>query len=156
MEHANPKSTAKIAGHPIHPMLIPFPIAGFVGTFVSDLVYWSTQETFWASMSFYLLSAGLVMAALAALAGFVDFLADPRIRAHRAAWHHMIGNVAAVGISVANWVVRDGPNDAASVLPTGLLLSATVAVILLYTGWRGWELVYRHRTGIADESHAAR
>ena len=152
MEQANPKSTAKIAGHPIHPMLIPFPIAGFVGTFVSDLVYWSTQDPLWASMSYYLLSAGLVMAALAAVAGLIDFFGDGRIRAHSAAWHHMIGNVIAVGLSLANWFVRGGP-EAANVLPTGLIISAAVAVILLYTGWRGWELVYRHRTGIADESH---
>ena len=155
MESENPRSTAQIAGHPIHPMLIPFPIAGFVGTLVSDLVYWSTGTPFWAAMSFYLLSAGLVMAALAAVAGLTDFLGDRRIREHSAAWHHMIGNVVAVVLSILNWLVRGG-TDAGAVLPTGLALSAAVAVILLYTGWRGWELVYRHRTGIADASRSGR
>jgi len=42
----NPKSTAQIAGHPIHPMLIPFPIAFFVSTFVADLVFWQTPAIF--------------------------------------------------------------------------------------------------------------
>jgi hypothetical protein len=65
----NPRSTASIAGHPIHPMLIPFPIAFFVGTFVSDIVFSANLHSFWSRMSFVLLSAGLVMAALAAIAG---------------------------------------------------------------------------------------
>lgn len=131
-------------------MLIPFPIAAFVGTFVTDLVFWTTDHPFWASMSFYLLSAGLMMAALAAVAGLTDFLGDRRIRAHKAAWHHIIGNVVAVVLSAANWLVRGEPGnvDAGSI---GLLLSAAVVVILLYTGWQGWELVYRHRTGILND-----
>src|SRR5512137_2025334 len=63
----NPRSTAIIAGHPIHPMLIPFPIAFFVGTFVRDLVYWQTGSEAWANATPWLLGAGLVMAALAAV-----------------------------------------------------------------------------------------
>ena len=148
----HPQSTAKIAGHPIHPMLIPFPIAGFVGTFVTDLVFAFSGDPFWAAMSFYLLSAGLVMAALAALAGFTDFLGDRLVRQHNAAWHHMIGNVVVVLFQVTNWIIRGEP-DNTEILPSGLLISAAVAVILLYTGWRGWELVYRHRTGVAEAEH---
>ena len=63
----NPRSTASIAGHPIHPMLIPFPIAFFVGTFACDLVYWQTSNSAWAAATPWLLGAGLVMAALAAV-----------------------------------------------------------------------------------------
>jgi uncharacterized membrane protein len=62
----NPKSTASIAGHPIHPMLVEFPIAFFVATFVCDLAFWRSGSSFWAEVSFWLLGAGLVMAALAA------------------------------------------------------------------------------------------
>src|SRR5665811_2176974 len=65
----NPKSTAQIAGHPIHPMLIPFPIAFFVGTFVCDLVYWQMSNPAWAAATLWLLGAGLVMATLAAVMG---------------------------------------------------------------------------------------
>jgi uncharacterized membrane protein len=63
----NPKSTAQIAGHPIHPMLIPFPIACFVLTLISDLGFWRTSNDFWASASLWLLGIGLIMAALAAV-----------------------------------------------------------------------------------------
>jgi uncharacterized membrane protein len=151
MRTPNPKSTAEVAGHPIHPMLIPFPIAFLVATFVSDLIYWQTGNAAWSTASLYLLGAALIMAALAALAGLTDFLGDARIRNLSAAWHHMIGNVIAVLLSLWNWYMRYQGGDAA-VLPTGLLISLVVVLILLYTGWRGWEMVYRHRVAVADET----
>src|SRR3546814_8442594 len=88
----NPKSTARIADHPIHPMLIPFPIAFLVGTLVSDLIYWQTTDAFWATAFVYLLVAAIIAAALAAVAGFIDFFGDRRIRGLSHAWQHMIGN----------------------------------------------------------------
>jgi uncharacterized membrane protein len=60
----NPQSTAKIPGHPIHPMLIPFPIAFFVGAFLTDLAFWRAGRDFWAEASVWLIGAGLLMAAL--------------------------------------------------------------------------------------------
>ena len=145
----NPKSTASIAGHPIHPMLVPFPIACFVGTLVTDIAYARTLNLLWATFSVWLLTAGLVMAGLAAIAGLIDFIGSPRIRNLRAAWIHAIGNVAAVLLSLVNAFVhsRDGYT---AVVPTGLTLSAVVVLILLVTGWMGWHMVYRHRVGIAD------
>ena len=65
--HNHPHSTAQVAGHPLHPMLIPFPIAFFVGTLVSDIVFAIDGDPFWARMSVYLICAGLVMAALGRL-----------------------------------------------------------------------------------------
>src|SRR5215475_8685103 len=103
---ANPRSTAKIAGHPIHPMLIPFPIAFFVATFVCDLVYWQTGYTMWATATLWLLGAGLVMAALAALAGLTDVIGDQRIRSLNDAWWHAGGNVIVVLIELYNWYAR--------------------------------------------------
>jgi uncharacterized membrane protein len=150
MNGANPHSTARIAGHPIHPMLIPFPIAFFVGTLVTDIVYSQKGEVFWATMSQWLLVAGLVMAALAALAGLTDFLGDRRIRQLSAAWHHMIGNVTVVVIEIVSlWQRLD--KGAGFVVPTGLALSALVTLLLLYNGWRGWEMVYRDHVGVSDE-----
>lgn len=73
-------TTARLAGHPMHPMLIPFPIALPVSTFASDLAYWATADTFWARASFWLLAAALIMGAAAAIAGLADFLGNPRIR----------------------------------------------------------------------------
>lgn len=147
----NPVSTAQIMGHPIHPMLIPFPIAFLVATLACDLVFWGTGNPGWATASLYLLGAGLVMAALAAIAGLTDFISDARIRDLTPAWHHMIGNVLAVLIALWNWWWRYTATDlGAAVLPTGLILSAVVVLILLYTGWRGWEMVYRHRVAVSD------
>jgi len=97
------------------------------------------------------LGAALVMAALAAVTGLTDFMGDRRIRDLSAAWHHMLGNVVAVLLSLWNWWRRyDAPDPGSVVVPTGLLLSLIVACILLYTGWRGWEMVYRHRVAVQE------
>jgi uncharacterized membrane protein len=148
--HQHPHSTAQVAGHPIHPMLIPFPIAFFVGTLATDIVYSVTYDAFWSRMAFFLLCAGVAMAALAALAGLTDFLGDRLVRRLSAAWHHMIGNVTAVVLEVVSLFVRGGPNSTAG-YPLALYLSIAVTLILLYTGWRGWEMVYRDHVAISDE-----
>src|SRR5947208_16036715 len=84
----NPRSTVSVAGHPIHPMLIPFPIAFFVATFVCDLIFWRTANPGWVTGTLWLLGAGLIMAALAALAGLTDVLGDLQIRNLTTAWLH--------------------------------------------------------------------
>ena len=74
---------------------------------------------------------------------------EPKIRALSTAWWHAGGNVLAVIIAVVNFFLRYGEGSRA-VLPTGIILSAVVVAILLFTGWKGWELVYRGRIGVAD------
>jgi uncharacterized membrane protein len=150
---ANPRSTASISGHPIHPMLIPFPIAFFVATFACDIVFWRTGDAYWATTSLWLLGAGLVMAALAAVAGLIDVVGEPRIRALRDVWWHAGGNVLMVLIQLYSWYSRytEGP---AAIVPTGLILSLIVVCILLFTGWKGWQMVYRHHVGVSDEPDA--
>jgi uncharacterized membrane protein len=148
MGDLNPRSTASIAGHPIHPMLVPFPIACFVGTLISDIVYWRTAEIMWSTFSAWLLTVGLLIGGLAALAGLIDFLGSRAIRAKPPAWLHLIGNILVLGLSLLNAFVHS--RDAwTSVVPTGLILSAVVVVIMLFTGWMGWSMVYRHRVGVA-------
>ena len=96
------------------------------------------------------MGAGLVAAALAAIAGLIDFLGDARIRDLSDAWQHAIGNVLAVLVSLFSfyWRYRNG---AAGVIPTGLIMSLVVVCILLFTGWKGGELVFRHRVAVYDE-----
>lgn len=147
----NPQSTAKVAGHPIHPMLIPFPIAFFVATFLCDLAYWRTGNAAWVDATVWLLGAGLVFAALAAVAGLIDVLGDPRIRDLRDAWLHAGGNGAIVLVEIYNWYIRYR-YGADAVLPLGLILSTIVTGALLFTGWKGWEMVYRYRVGVAEEA----
>jgi uncharacterized membrane protein len=145
-EGPNPKSTASIAGHPLHPMLIPFPVAFFVTTLVTDIAYLKTANPMWLTASTWLVGAGVVMGLVAALAGFTDFFGSGQIRALKAVWRHMIGNLLAVTLSAVNfWIhFQHGSSNLC------LTLSAVVVLILLYTGWQGWEMVYRHRVGVAD------
>jgi uncharacterized membrane protein len=113
-------------------------------------MFWRTGNLGWATASLWLLGAALVMAALAALAGLTDFLGEVRIRQLSTAWLHMIGNVVAVLLSAVNWYLRfDGGETA--VLPTGILISLLVVLILVYTGWQGGKLVFVGRVGVADE-----
>ena len=151
---SNPHSTAQIAGHPIHPMLVPFPIAFFTATLVCDLVYRQNGDVFWFAVTQYLLAAGIVMALLAALAGFTDFFGDSRIRGLAVAWGHMLGNLLMVLVQAANWYLRHD-QGAQAVMPTGLLLSLLAVLIMLVTGWLGWEMVYRKRVAIVEEGEEA-
>ena len=146
---ANPKSTASIAGHPIHPMLIPFPVAFFVSTLVCDLIFWRTGYPIWATAGMWLVGVGVIMALVAAVFGFIDFMGDERIRALTPAWWHFLGNLVVVLISAFNWYRRYQYGDSA-VIPTGVVLSLIVVGLLLFTGWKGWELVYRGRVGVSD------
>lgn len=142
----NLRSTAQIAGHPIHPMLVPFPIVCFVGTLVTDIAYWRTAQMMWADFSAWLLTVGMIMGVLAAIAGLIDFLGNRLIRTQRPAWPHMIGNIVVLLLALLNALVHT--RDAwTSVVPTGLILSAVVVLILPVTGWLGWSMVYRHGVG---------
>ena len=146
----NPKSTAQILGHPLHPMLVPFPIAFLVGTFVADLAYGATSDPFWARGAFWLLAAALVTAALAGTAGFIDFMNERLIRAHSASWYHLAGNVTAVVVSLVNLFMRwiNGTNSA---YPGVMWLSLFVVLLLVFNGWKGWEMVYRDHVGVSDD-----
>ncbi len=148
MHYGNPPSTAKLGGHPIHPMLVPFPIAFFVGTFATDILYWKTTNVMWQQFSAWLLTAGLVMAGFAVVAGLIDYFGSRRIRSLTEAKAHVALNALALVLCVVNAFVhsRDGYT---AVVPTGLILSGLVVVILMLSGWMGWAMVYRRRVGVA-------
>ncbi|HZP78113.1 MAG TPA: DUF2231 domain-containing protein [Pseudolabrys sp.] len=143
----NPKSTAQVAGHPIHPMLIPFPIAFFVAGFACDLATWGGAAAMWTTVSMWLIGAGVIIGLLAALMGLIDTFGDDRIRALNDVWWHAGGNVIAVLIELYNWYLR---YSGGAIVPTGLVLSLIAVLILLFTGWKGWEMVYRHHVGVSD------
>lgn len=147
---ANPRSTASIAGHPIHPMLIPFPIAFFVATFLCDFAFWRTGDPGWTIASMWLLGAGLAMAALAAVSGLIDVAGEPRIRALREVWWHAGGNVLLVLIQLYSFYARYSEGTAA-VLPKELVLSLLAVCLMLFTGWMGWQMVYRDHVAISDD-----
>jgi uncharacterized membrane protein len=140
-------STVAIAGHPLHPLIVTFPIAFLVGAFGTDLGYWLTQDTFWARASIWLIGAGFVSGIVAAITGMTDFLRIKRVRKRRAGWIHMVGNVAALLLSLANWSLRLYDSTSA-ILPVGITLSALVSILLGLTGWYGAELIYRHKVAV--------
>jgi uncharacterized membrane protein len=145
------RSAASIAGHPIHPMLVPFPIAFFALALVMDVTYWQTSNLTWKHFAEWLLLAGIVMGVLAGIAGAVDFIARREIRARAPAWPHAIGNVIVIMLAIINSFVhaRDGWTG---VVPWGLTLSALTVALMLITGWLGGSLVYRHGTGVDTDA----
>lgn len=143
-------STAAIAGHPIHPMLIPFPIAFLVGGLAADLVYWNTLALFWARMALWLVGAGFVTGILAAGAGLIDFFTIDRARAVTDGWVHFIGNAGVLVLAFVNLILRTADLEGA-ILPWGLTLSAITTVLLGVTGWYGGELSYRYKIGVVEE-----
>jgi uncharacterized membrane protein len=146
----NPVSSANFMGHPLHPILITLPIGLFIGTLLCDVVFWWTGNAAFATAGIWILGAGLVGAALAAVAGLIDFIGDGRIRAIGDAWQHAIGNVILVLVQLFSfyWRYRYGT---VAVVPLGLVLSLVAVCIMAFTGWKGGELVFRHRVAIYDE-----
>lgn len=145
----NPHSTAQVSGHPIHPMLVPFPIAFFTATLACDIAFWATGDGGWAAATRWLLGAGIIIALLAAVAGFTDVVGDRAIRSIRAAWLHLGGNLILVAIEIANLIWRLMSGDTV-IVPGGFVLSLVAVLLMLFTGWKGWEMVYRDHVGIAE------
>ena len=139
------RSPASVKGHPIHPMLVPFPIVFFLAALATDIAFVVEGSDGWAQASKWLLGAGIVGALLAALVGFADFFGNSRIREFRDAWLHMFANLTAVVVELLNFFLRLSDERAAGA--SGLVLSVVAALILLFSGWKGGELVYRHGVG---------
>jgi uncharacterized membrane protein len=148
-------STIAILGHPIHPIIVIFPIAFLSGVAGTDLGYWITRGEFWAQASVWLLGVGLLSGLAAAFTGMFDFVRIPRSRNRRAGWAHMLLNVAVLVLTTGNFFLRLG-DPALIIVPTGLILSWIVATLLLASGWYGGELMFRHKVGIvgSGETHA--
>src|SRR6266566_5110812 len=139
---ANLRSTAKPRRRPIHRMLVSFSVAYFAGALVTDLVYWQTPDVMWERFSIWLITAGLIMAGLATIAYVIDLAGRRRI--DRPAWPRMAGYAIAVLLALTNAFVhsRDGYT---AVVPTGLMLSALVVVVLVLTALVARALTNRHR-----------
>jgi uncharacterized membrane protein len=139
-----------VAGHPIHPMLVTFPIAFLSGTLASDLAFLWFADPFWARMSLWLVGAGTVMGILAGISGTIELLAIAGIRRRAAAWSHFITAVMLLAISFTNWIIRIG-DPVAAVWPLGLYLSVIMMGMLAIAGWLGGHLVFEHQVGIVSD-----
>lgn len=140
-------STVAIAGHPLHPLSIIFPIAFLATALGSDIGYWLTRDFFWARASLWLIGLGLVTGIIASIIGMSDFLQIERVRKRFAGWAHLILNLSILLFTTLNFFLRLGDPEL-YILPWGLALSLVVATLTSITGWFGAELSYRHKIGV--------
>jgi uncharacterized membrane protein len=146
MSLENSDLVLRIAKISIHPMLAAFSAVCFLGVLLTDLTYWQTAQMMWADFSVWLITTGVILGVLAAIAGLIDLLRNRAMRAQPTAWLHMFGTLLVLVLSLFNGFIHS--RDAwTSVVPTGLTLSAVVVVLLLMTSGMGWFVVYR--TGVA-------
>jgi uncharacterized membrane protein len=142
------ESRAKAFGHPIHPMLIVFPLGLLAMSVIFDILYYVTGTVGLATAAFWNIIAGIIMGLVAALFGLWDWLAIPAdTRAKRIGLFHGGGNVVVVALFFISWLLRLGSADHR---PNGLgfVLEIIAACIALVTGWLGGELVDHLGVGV--------
>jgi len=138
------RSTATPLGRPFHKMLVSFSAAYFTGALVTDLVYWQMPDVMWERFSIWLIVAGLVLAGFAVVAFLIDLASGAQIE--RPVLPRVVGYALAVLLSLVNAFVhsRDGYT---AVVPTGLMLSGLVFVVLSLTALISAALANRSRVG---------
>ena len=143
------RAKARLFGHPIHQMLIVFPL-GLLGTsLLFDVLHVATGGDQWALVSYYLIAAGILSGLLAAPFGLIDWLSIPAgTRAKRIGLLHGGGNVVVLLLFVLSWLLRRDLPTAPGGLEIGL--SAVAVALALVTGWLGGELVDRLGIGVDE------
>lgn len=146
------KAKAHLFGHPIHQMLIVFPLGLLATSFFFDIARLSSGNPQWGVISYWLIVVGIVTGLLAAIFGLIDWLAiPPDTRAKRIGLLHGAGNVVVVGLFAASWYLRrNDPGDPAG---TAVTLSGLAVLLALVTGFLGGELVDRLGVGVEEGAH---
>jgi uncharacterized membrane protein len=137
------ESKAKLLGHPIHPMLIVFPLGLFIASVVMDVLFMINNNQSLAVASFYNIGGGILGGLLAAIFGFRDYAAIPdNTRAKRVGTMHGFGNLIVLVLFSVSWLLRyNAPEFIPPLL--AIVLSMVGFVIAAITGWLGGELVNR-------------
>jgi len=140
------RTPASIAGHPIHPMLVPIAIGCWVLSFAADLICLATGATQpWQTVAYYAMIGGIVGALAAAVPGLIDLMSLPPGPIKKTALTHMGINLVVVALFVCNAFLRNGnPKD----LKLPMLLSAVAVVMLLFSGWLGGKMVFEAGVGV--------
>jgi uncharacterized membrane protein len=147
------ESHAKLLGHPVHPMLIVFPLGLFISAVAFDLVHLWTNNDAFAVVSFWNIAGGLIGGLLAAVFGLIDWMAIPRgTRAKRIGLVHGVGNVGVVALFALSLWLRSAVSG---YVPGTAAVGLAVAGFALggFTGWLGGELVDRLGVGVDDGAH---
>jgi uncharacterized membrane protein len=146
------ESRVKFAGHPVHPMLIVFPLGLLATAVIFDIIYLVSGNTQWTVVAYYMIGAGVIGGLGAAVFGWLDWIGIPGgTRAKRIGLWHGIGNVAVLALFAVSWVLR---RDNPEAPPTGAIVAGLIGVMLAaITSWLGGELVDRLGVGVDDGAH---
>jgi uncharacterized membrane protein len=152
------KSRLTFAGHPLHPMVVGFPIALYVTGFVCDVLFALLHDVFWANMAFWSIVFGVITNLGAAATGLPDFLAilHERSDARRVANSHLVFGISLLIVQSLNAAIH-AAGDPSSGRSAALALIVDVIALGLVgiQGWYGGELVYRYRIGVAEPENPA-
>lgn len=139
------KSKASIKGHPLHPILVAFPIALLIGTLVFDILYITKGNTSYWQTGTYLETGGFITALIAAVPGFIDYLSvvPPQSSGKKRATQHALINIAMMVVFAIALFLRDPLHT------TTIISLESIGVILIFiSGWLGGTLVYRNQIGV--------
>ena len=139
-------SAIALVGHPIHVIMVHFPIAFAIATLGVDVFYWFSGDAFWARVGIWSTGMAFWSGVAASIVGTGELLLVRGIRLLEASWSHAVAAMTLVAIVGANWGLR--LIDPASILPHGLALSALGSVMVGFAGWHGGKLVFDHGVGI--------
>ena len=146
-------SKASICGHPIHPMIIPFPFALWTFSLVADVMYLWRGNEHWALTAFYTLAAGLIGGIVAAIPGLIDWLAiKDREVARIANWHARLNIIALIVFAIdfyLRW--RNKGQIAEEGISLPFILSIFGVILISISGWLGGDLSYKHVVGVAPQ-----
>lgn len=148
-------SKMSIAGHPIHPMLIHFPVAALLGLIATDLAFLLTADYFWARAGLWLTGVGALGGALSGVVGLIDLVVLPRVRRLITAWCHAVLAVMLLSLASLNWLLRILDGADASIWPWGMYLSLLTGALIAITSSLGGRLVYEFAVGIDMEEASA-
>lgn len=146
------ESKAKLFGHPVHQMLIVFPLGLLATSLILDIIHLLGGGGRWSQAAFYDMGIGIIGGLLAAVFGLIDWLAIPNgTRAKSIGARHGLGNLIVVVLFVVNWALRKGQPQDPGAVP--IVLSFIGIALALVTAWLGGELVDRLRVGVDDGAH---
>ncbi len=146
------ESRAKLFGHAIHPMLIPFPLGLLSASVIFDVIYVFRRNGLWAQIAFWNTAGGIIGGLAAAVFGLIDWLNIPAgTRAKAIGMRHGMGNVVVVALFSASWLLRlREPRRPGTIALVLSILGVSLAAV---TGWLGGELVERLGVGVDSDAH---
>ena len=139
-------SAVALVGHPIHVMMVHFPVAFVVATLGVDVFYWWSGDPFWVRVGLWSAGFAFVTGVAASIVGTAELLLVRGIRVLEASWSHAVAAMTLLAISAANW--GDRLFNPELILPHGLALSALASVMVGFAGWHGGKLVFDHGVGV--------